>query len=98
LLGQAIDVDTYDDSTYNALAGISLGLVFILALIPLIIWIVTLVSIVRSPRWTPAFKALWALAALPTGIVGMICWFVWGAKEGNRPLPPAPSAGPYPQV
>lgn len=80
-----------DSSTSYALAGGYIAALLIAFLVPLILWIITLVSIVKSPNWTPGFKALWALAALPAGLIGMICWFVWCTKDGNRPpTPPAP--------
>lgn len=85
------------DSFAAAFAGFGLLYFFLIMLIPLAIWIITLVSIIQSPNWTPAFKALWALAALSGGLIGMICWFVWGKNEGNRIVPqPYPMAAPYP--
>lgn len=74
-------------------------LLLVVLLIPLTLWIVTLVSIVRSPNWSPGLKALWALAALPSGLIGMICWFVWGRNDGNSgPARAYPSSFPsYPQ-
>ncbi len=58
--------------------------VVLLMLLPVILWVITLVSIVSSNNWTPGMKALWALAALPSGLIGMLCWFIWGRKEGNK--------------
>lgn len=68
----------------NFLDGISVGAFLIVLAIPAILWVVTLVSIITSRNWTPGMKALWALAALPSGLIGMICWFVWGRPEGNK--------------
>lgn len=68
----------------NFLDGISVGVFLIILAIPAILWVITLVSIITSRNWTPSMKALWALAALPSGLIGMICWFVWGRPEGNK--------------
>lgn len=88
-----------ENTSGYALSGAGTALVLLLVLIPIVLWIVTLVSIVRSPNWTPGLKALWALAALPSGLVGIICWFVWGRNDGNTgpaaPFPP--STEPWPQ-
>lgn len=85
-------------SEYTAtVTAFTLGIVGLIFLIPIVIFVITLVSIVQSPNWTPAFKALWVLAAIPTGIVGLICWFVWGKKEGNiLPAQPYPGVAPDP--
>lgn len=80
--------------TSSALATGYVVAMLIALLVPLILWIITLVSIVKSPNWTPGLKALWALAALPAGLVGMICWFAWGAKDGNKILNPPPAPQP----
>ena len=83
-------MDPYSNDGSGFLVGGMIVVYLLLLCIPLIIAIITIVSIVKSPNWTPAFKALWAMCAWMTGLVGMICWFVWGKKEGN--IQPAPSA------
>ncbi len=65
----------------------------VVMLVALVLWLVTLVSVVQSSQWTPGLKALWVLASASNPLVGLVCWLGWGRHGGNvvyaPPEPPS---------
>lgn len=59
-------------------------LILLVALLPLIL---ALVSIIRSPRLSSGYKALWVIVVFVFPFLGPLVWFLFG-----RTMNPGPSA------
>ncbi|MGU3437517.1 PLD nuclease N-terminal domain-containing protein [Actinomycetes bacterium M1A6_2h] len=73
-------------STTDRVLGLGLGtaaLIFVLAIIlgALILFLGALISILRSPRYTVAGRAVWIFLVLAFPFLGPLVWFVWGRKS-----------------
>ncbi|KQU49349.1 hypothetical protein ASG84_05210 [Rhodococcus sp. Leaf278] len=73
-------------STAEQVLGVglgTLGLVIALAVIfgGLILFLAALISIIRSPNYTVAGRAVWIFVVLAFPFLGPLVWFVWGRKS-----------------
>ncbi|OZD07378.1 hypothetical protein CH275_08420 [Rhodococcus sp. 06-235-1A] len=61
----------------------TLGLVIalVLTLGAAVLFIAALVSIIRSPNYTVAGRAVWIFVVLAFPFLGPLVWFVWGRKS-----------------
>lgn len=63
-------------------------LVSLIGFVLLLIWVLTLVDIVRRPDLKTSSKVLWALLVLIIPIIGLIIYFIARpAQPGDRDLP-----------
>ncbi|MFC7579846.1 PLDc N-terminal domain-containing protein [Schaalia naturae] len=62
--------------TAAAVAGFSSVLLIIL-------WIGTMINIVRTPAVDTRMKALWVAACAGSPLIGAVCWFVWGRRQSE---------------
>lgn len=61
------------------------GIIFAVIALALAAFVVAaLVSIVRSPSYTPALKALWVLGIIAVPLIGAVLWFAIGRKGPGR--------------
>ncbi|MBN9605746.1 MAG: PLDc N-terminal domain-containing protein [Actinomycetales bacterium] len=54
------------------------------SIIALVIFVITLVSIVRNPNHGVLGKVVWALVAFFLSILGSILWLIFGRGRVNR--------------
>ncbi|QMV86321.1 PLDc_N domain-containing protein [Corynebacterium hindlerae] len=71
-----------DTSSFTTLVG-GFGLVAITLLViaQIVLFVVALLSIVRSENYASGGKALWALACFAFPLLGPILWFVAGKNS-----------------
>ncbi|MDI9893763.1 PLD nuclease N-terminal domain-containing protein [Rhodococcus sp. IEGM 1381] len=73
-------------STTEQVLGVGLGtLGLVIALVltfgALFLFIAALISIIRSPNYTAAGRAVWIFVVLAFPFLGALVWFVWGRKS-----------------
>jgi|KBSMisStandDraft_5_1062788.scaffolds.fasta_scaffold1164266_2 hypothetical protein len=69
-------------------------LVSLIGFVLLLIWVLTLVDIVRRPDLKTSSKVLWALLVLIIPIIGLIIYFIARpAQPGDRDLPSETQGG-----
>lgn len=56
----------------------------VLVLVPLVLFVIAAVSVMRSPRYTGGGKALWVLVLWALPVLGPIGWFVVGRTARVR--------------
>lgn len=59
-------------------------LVAVLVLVPLVVFVVGAVSVLRSPRYTGGGKLLWVVALWALPVVGTVVWFAAGRTARLR--------------
>ncbi len=50
----------------------------LVAVVPVVVFVVALVSVLMSPRYTAGGKLLWAVVLLTLPVIGALAWFVAG--------------------
>ncbi|OZC49442.1 hypothetical protein CH294_08910 [Rhodococcus sp. 14-2483-1-1] len=73
-------------STTEQVLGVGLGtLGLVIALVltfgAVFLFIAALISIMRSPNYTVAGRAVWIFVVLAFPFLGPLVWFVWGRKS-----------------
>lgn len=73
-------------STTEQVLGVGLGtLGLVIALVltfgAVFLFIAALISIIRSPNYTVAGRAVWIFVVLAFPFLGPLVWFVWGRKS-----------------
>lgn len=73
-------------STTEQVLGIGLGtLGLVVALVvtfgAVFLFIAAVVSIIRSPNYTVAGRAVWIFVVLAFPFLGPLVWFIWGRKS-----------------
>ncbi|RMB77776.1 PLDc_N domain-containing protein [Rhodococcus sp. SBT000017] len=69
-------------STTEQALGWGLGtIVLVAALGAVVLFVAALVSIIRSPNYTVAGRAVWIFVVLAFPFLGPLVWFVWGRKS-----------------
>ncbi|MGF0310531.1 PLD nuclease N-terminal domain-containing protein [Rhodococcus sp. IEGM1428] len=73
-------------STTEQVLGVGLGtlglvIALVLTLGAVFLFIAALISIIRSPNYTVAGRAVWIFVVLAFPFLGPLVWFVWGRKS-----------------
>ncbi|WP_032402778.1 PLD nuclease N-terminal domain-containing protein [Rhodococcoides fascians] len=73
-------------STTEQVLGVGLGtlglvIALVLTLGAVFLFIAALISIMRSPNYTVAGRAVWIFVVLAFPFLGPLVWFVWGRKS-----------------
>ena len=69
-------------STTEQVVGWGLGTVVLVAVLgAVVLFIAALVSIIRSPNYTVAGRAVWIFVVLAFPFLGPLVWFIWGRKS-----------------
>lgn len=83
---QVVTFLSQQPSTTEQVLGVGLGtLGLVIALVltfgAVFLFIAALVSIIRSPNYTVAGRAVWIFVVLAFPFLGPLVWFVWGRKS-----------------
>ena len=75
------------DGSNNAIIAVG---VVVLGLALLVLWIATIISILRNDRFTGGGKFLWFVVIIAFPFLGCLGWFLFGrnAKIVKSPIPP----------
>jgi hypothetical protein len=78
----AVTLLSQQPSTTEQVLGWGLGTVVLVAVLgAVVLFVAALVSIIRSPNYTVAGRAVWIFVVLAFPFLGPLVWFVWGRKS-----------------
>ncbi|WP_032378680.1 PLD nuclease N-terminal domain-containing protein [Rhodococcoides fascians] len=83
---QVATILSQQPSTTEQVVGVGLGtlglvIALVLTLGAVFLFIAALISIIRSPNYTVAGRAVWIFVVLAFPFLGPLVWFVWGRKS-----------------
>jgi len=83
---QVATILSQQPSTSEQVVGVGLGtlglvIALVLTLGAVFLFIAALISIIRSPNYTVAGRAVWIFVVLAFPFLGPLVWFVWGRKS-----------------